>query len=151
MLHTPSLNSERSIWEAAEGTFDLPDFFLDSLVPPEPILTVDQFSPEFISLALLEQGNRHWKAGTPCQLDQTGTVQAVAPNMQDTDNYSTNHPRLRNRALRTAPCDSGKALIYAQVSSVTPNRLSPHSDLSSIKSSCSTYWWDTNTDKRETT
>ncbi|KAL4863153.1 hypothetical protein BDV12DRAFT_202365 [Aspergillus spectabilis] len=133
---------------STQATFDLPGFFLDSFVPPEPILPAYRFSSEFLSLALLEQGNNYQEAGMPCQLDQTGTVQAVAPNMQDKDNDNTHHPRLRNHALRPAPCGSGKALMDAQVSSVTPNRLSPHSDPSDTKSLCSPYWWDTNKDKR---
>ncbi|KAL4914805.1 hypothetical protein BDW62DRAFT_213224 [Aspergillus aurantiobrunneus] len=77
---------------------DLPDLF-DSLVAPEPTLPADQFSPEFLSPALLEKENHHQEAGMPfLQIPsyQTGTVQAATPN------ESTNRPHLHNRALRPA-------------------------------------------------
>lgn len=65
---------------------------LDSSIAPEPVRLGDGFSPEFLSLALLEKGYQHEDVGMPYMQiasDQRDTAETVASNMQgrcnDTD------------------------------------------------------------------
>lgn len=51
--------------------------------------------------------------------NQTGSVQAMVPNMQDEGN-NINQPRLRNRALRPAPRDSREESTAAEVNQAAP-------------------------------
>lgn len=108
--------------------------------------------------------------------NQTGNAQELARNMPG-EGDDTNRPRLRNRALRPAPPDSRKGSIDAEMNQGAPfmhsypsvpsfstfsfdggdrdpeygidnDRVSPHSDISSNKSSSPLRWQNGNTDKR---
>ncbi|KAL4866700.1 hypothetical protein BDV12DRAFT_131097 [Aspergillus spectabilis] len=89
---------------------------LDSSIAPQSLYMGNGFSPEFLSLALLEKGNHSDMQMSPSMLflsHQGGAAQAVAQTQQGTDD--TNRPRLRNRTIRPAPPDSRKRSIDTEI------------------------------------
>lgn len=101
---------------STQAAFYQDDQSLDSLFAPEFLHLHNGFSPESISLPSLEKEN------LPCmQLlsNQTGSMQAMAPNMQGEGN-DIKQPRLHNRALRPAPGDGRKESIDAEISQASP-------------------------------
>ena len=124
------------------------DPFLDSSIALETLHLGNAFSSEFISLSLLEQGNQYQGSGMPYMRflsGQTGSAQAMAPNMQGKGD--DDRPRLRNRALRPAPCGSRKESIDAEMN-LDNSRVSPAPDMSSNKSSSPLRWKNSHIDKR---
>lgn len=89
---------------SAQAAFYQSDPSLDSLIASEPLYLGKNFFPEFISLSLLEKG-QHEDMEMPFFSNQTGSMEAMAPNMQSEDN-DISLPRLHNGALRRASRDS---------------------------------------------
>ena len=163
---------------SAQTAFYPTDPSLDPSIAPESLLMGNGFSPEFLSLSLLEKGNNQDMGFQPMQFppNQSGPAPQVARNMPG-EGDDTNRPRLRNRALRPAPPESRKGSIDAEMNQdahfmhsypAVPSfstfsfnsadhdpefgfdneRASPHSDMSSNKSSSPLRWQNGDTDKR---
>ncbi|KAL5333302.1 hypothetical protein BJX70DRAFT_70314 [Aspergillus crustosus] len=144
---------------------------LDASIAPQALFRGNGFAPEFLSLALLEKEEHPDMQMSPSMSflsHQSGAARAVAPASQGDDD--SNRPRLRNRALRPAPPDSGKKSMdmemnqgppflqhYPSMSSFSSGsfnnpadheqdfvfegaRQSSHSDASSIKSTSPLQW-----------
>ncbi|KAL4869596.1 hypothetical protein BDV12DRAFT_167660 [Aspergillus spectabilis] len=158
---------------STQATFYLTDPSLDLSVAPESLLLGNGFSPGFLSLSLIENGIQHQDMAIPSRqfsLDKTGTVQAVAPNMQSEEGEDTCPTCFHKHALGPAPRDScidteinqaPQFLHYYPFMSsfsgtadhdtefsFNNDRISPHSDLSSNKSSSPLRWQNGDTKKR---
>ncbi|OJI99572.1 hypothetical protein ASPVEDRAFT_38982 [Aspergillus versicolor CBS 583.65] len=90
---------------SAQAAFYQSDPSLDSLIASEPLYLGNSFFPEFISLSILENGGQNEDMEMPFLSNQTGSMEAMAPNMQSEDN-DISLPRLHNGALRPASRDS---------------------------------------------
>ncbi|OJJ05019.1 hypothetical protein ASPVEDRAFT_86384 [Aspergillus versicolor CBS 583.65] len=163
---------------SAQAAFYPSDPSLDPAIAPESLLMGSGFSPEFLPLSLLEKGGHQDMGIQSIQYppNQAGPAPEVARNMSG-EGDDTNRPRLRNRALRPAPPDSRKGSIDAEMNQGAPfmhsypsvpsfstfsfnnadhdpefgfdnERVSPHSDVSSNKSSSPLRWQNGDTDKR---
>ncbi|KAL4875401.1 hypothetical protein BJY04DRAFT_211338 [Aspergillus karnatakaensis] len=137
---------------------------LDASIAPQSLFMNNGFSPEFLSLSLLDKANHPEVQMSPNMSffpHQPSTTQAVA-SAGDEDN----RPRLRNRALRPAPPDARKQSIesemnqppflhqYGSMSSFSSGSFNPaeqefvyegghrssHSDASSNKSTSPLQW-----------
>ncbi|RDW72695.1 bZIP transcription factor [Aspergillus mulundensis] len=156
---------------ASQTTFYQPDPSLDASIAPESLFLGQEFSPEYLSLSLLEKDDQH-----PEMPFEAFQYQAHQNQMQPMPTIPAesdmNRPRLRNRALRPAPPDSrrgsaddmnqppfysyGSIPSYSSFSSNNSNpheadqdfRFSPHSDMSSNKSTSPLRWQTGDTEKR---
>ncbi|KAL4974622.1 hypothetical protein BDW66DRAFT_81232 [Aspergillus desertorum] len=161
----------------SQTTFYQPDLSLDSSVGPESLFLGQGFSPEFLSLSLLEKHDNHHEL--PLEPMQFPLHQPAMHPLQTMPGESVNdemsRPRLRNRALRPAPRDTHKEMIdefnqprslssygpmptFSSFSSASTNphpaeqdpdlRFSPHSDISDNKSCSPLRWQIGDTEKR---
>ncbi|KAL4900094.1 hypothetical protein BDW74DRAFT_103551 [Aspergillus multicolor] len=156
---------------ANQSTFYQPDPSLDASIAPESLFLGQEFSPEYLSLSLLEKDDHHpempfeaWQYQQQTPMQQMPTIPAESDEM--------NRPRLRNRALRPAPPDNrrgsaddmnqppylsyGSMPSFSSFSSNNSNpadcdqdfHFSPHSDVSSNKSTSPLRWQTGDTEKR---
>ncbi|KAL4781042.1 hypothetical protein BJX76DRAFT_350466 [Aspergillus varians] len=102
---------------STQAIFYPADPSLDLSITPESLFLGNGFSPQFLSLPLLENGNQHEDMGMlsmQSPSNQTGSVQAMAPNVQNEDD-DTNQPYFCNRALQPALHDSRKESVDAKI------------------------------------
>ncbi|KAL4995327.1 hypothetical protein BDV10DRAFT_134201 [Aspergillus recurvatus] len=161
----------------SKTTFYQPDLSLDSSIAPESLFLGQGFSPEFLSLSLLEKNDHHHEL--PLEPMQFPPHQHAMHPVQTMPGESANddmsRPRLRNRTLRPAPRDTrqdstdefnqprflssyGPMPTFSSFSSTSTTsnyaeqdpdfRFSPHSDISSNKSSTPLRWQTGDTEKR---
>ncbi|KAL4805667.1 hypothetical protein BDV18DRAFT_11890 [Aspergillus unguis] len=157
---------------SAQTTF-YPTDPLDASIAPDSLFIGNGFAPEFLSLALLEKEDQQDMPmdAMDFQSAQQGTMPAPIAEKDE-----INRARLRNRALRPAPRDSRKGSLdmemnqsayynsYPPMSNFSSfsfpssdqdpdyrfehDRVSPHSDLGSNKSSSPLRWHGGETEKR---
>ncbi|KAL5050965.1 hypothetical protein BDW71DRAFT_80937 [Aspergillus fruticulosus] len=161
----------------SQTTFYQPDLSLDSSIAPESLFLGQEFSPEFLSLSILEKNDHHQEL--PLESMQFPPNHPAMHPVQSMPGESANddmsRTRLRNRSIRPAPRDTrkdstdefnqprflnsyGAMPTFSSFSSASTAsnpaeqdpefRFSPHSDISSNKSSSPLRWQTGDTEKR---
>lgn len=142
---------------STQAVFYHTDLSLDLSVAPESLLPSNGFSPEFLSLSSLENGMQHQDTGIP----------SIPFSLDQAEGGDTGLPCFFNYALQPAPRDSDEELRDTEVNQAPPllpsfssnadhdaefssnnSQISPHSELSSIKSSTPLCRQNRDTDKR---